>query len=131
MADLIWTDEFKIGNEKVDHQHETLFQLVNEFLASIREGRARADIEKVFNVLANYTQTHFADEESLFVNTKYPFSKKHIEEHRALIQRVSELKDDYDTGKTFMSLSVFSFLREWLKHHIIETDKKITPFINE
>jgi hemerythrin len=40
MADLIWTDEFVIGNEKIDHQYETLFKLVNEFLASIREGRS-------------------------------------------------------------------------------------------
>ncbi len=130
MADLIWSDEFKIGNEKIDHQHETLFQLVNEFLASIREGRAREEIDKVFNSLATYTQTHFADEENLFVNTQYPHSKYHIQEHRALIQKVTELKSNYDSGKAFMSLSVFSFLREWLKHHIIETDKKISPFIN-
>lgn len=130
MADLIWTDEFTIGNEKIDHQHEELFKLVNEFLVSIREGHARSKIDSVFNTLASYTQTHFADEENLFVNTKYPNSKMHIQEHRALIQRVSELKNNYDSGKNFISLTVFNFLREWLKHHILETDKKIAPYIN-
>ena len=129
MESLEWTSEMVIGNEKVDRQHHHLVDLVNEFLDAIRTGRSREDLEKVFNELAFYTQTHFNDEEELFKETAYPHTDEHIQEHKDLIAQVVKLKEEYISGKKFISLSVFQFLRKWLRDHILETDKKLAEYI--
>lgn len=126
---LVWNEEMVIGHEKVDSQHHHLVELVNQFLIDIRAGRSRDELEKLFDELAQYTQIHFKDEEELFKATDYPDIDSHIDEHQSLIEQVLQLKNEHISGKKFISLTVFQFLRNWLRTHILETDKKIARYI--
>jgi len=35
----------------------------------------------------------------------------------------------FTAGKTAMSLELFQFLKDWLAHHIGETDKQVADFL--
>lgn len=48
----------------------------------------------------------------------------HIAEHKIFTNEVNKFKNDFESGKIAMTISVLSFLKDWLLNHIAEEDKK-------
>jgi len=44
--------------------------------------------------------------------------------------KVIALQNDYQAGKTSLTIEVFKFLTDWLNKHILETDKKYSAYLN-
>jgi hemerythrin len=71
---------------------------------------------------------HFTVEESLMRILGYPEYEDHHEEHDKLIRQVVELQQKLKSGKANISFELLHFLRGWLSHHILETDKAYVPY---
>jgi hemerythrin-like metal-binding protein len=54
----------------------------------------------------------------------------HKLEHKKFVGQVGEFKKLFDSGKAMLSMEVMSFLSDWLKNHIMKTDKQYGPFFN-
>jgi hemerythrin-like metal-binding protein len=61
----------------------------------------------------------------------YPDLDLHRVEHQKFIEKTDELRRRVSQGEFVLSLEVMRFLRDWLKSHILGTDKKYAPFLNE
>ena len=48
-----------------------------------------------------------------------------------LCQKVSGFKEGLEKGKMSLTIEVINFLSDWLKKHIMGTDKKYSQFFNE
>jgi hemerythrin len=46
------------------------------------------------------------------------------------VQKVGDFKSHYDDGKIGLSNELMFFLADWLKDHILGTDKKFSPYFN-
>ena len=80
--------------------------------------------------LTNYTIYHFRTEEGYMEKYSYPALQSHRLEHQRFVQKVGEFKSSYDAGTIGLSNEVMHFLADWLKDHILGTDKKFGPFFN-
>jgi len=93
---LEWHDNLSVGIEKIDDQHKSMFDKLNEFFSSCGEGKCQEEVVNVLNFLDSYVAEHFYDEEQLQKKYNYSDYEQHKTEHDNLIQGVKTLKAGID-----------------------------------
>lgn len=130
MAFFTWNDSYSVGVKELDYQHQQLINMLNELYEAMQAQKASDILGSILMKLVNYTKTHFATEEKYFAQYGYPDTAAHKKEHVALTDQVLKFKEDFDGGRTTISVSLTSFLKNWLITHISGTDKKYGPYFN-
>jgi len=131
MSAIEWQPAFSVLVSRFDEQHKKLFNLINELHSAMQIGEGQVILGNIFSSLADYTKTHFADEERMMEANGYPDIFRHKAAHEYLIGRVLELKKEFVEGNGVLSISVLNFLRDWLTTHIQGEDKKYGTFFND
>lgn len=126
---LKWDDSYSVGINEIDSQHKKLIELITQLNTAMSEGKGKDVLGKIINELISYTKTHFALEEKLFDKVKYADSFAHKGQHKMFIEKVEQFKIDFEKGKTLLTIDVMNFLKEWLKNHILISDKKYAPYL--
>ena len=96
----------------------------------MKVGKGKEVLGSTFNEVVKYTTYHFDSEEKFFSLYNYPQTASHKKEHDNFVSEVQKLKQDYENGKTVMSLEVMNRLKDWLTNHILVSDKEYTAFLN-
>lgn len=123
-----WDNSLSVGVKVIDEQHKNFVTLLNGLFAAMKVGKGKDVLDKLLNELANYTVYHFSTEEKYFDKYKYEETLDHKAEHKNFISTINDFMSKYNEGKAFLTLDLFSFLKEWLINHIKVEDKKYTPF---
>jgi hemerythrin len=130
MALLTWDQSYSVKIAELDGHHQKLFSLLNCLHDAMREGKGSGVVRGIVEELVNYTHTHFAREEALMEQAKFPGLEVHRVEHQKLIGRVAEFKNALDKGQGVNTAAVLEFLREWLAKHIHGMDKSYSAHLN-
>ena len=122
-------DEYRIGVEIIDREHQRLFELVEKANRMARGWSADSgfdEIRQILQELKDYTEFHFADEESYMRNIRYEGYEAQKRAHEAFISRLEEtdLEQVQENPREYL-LSLVEYLLGWLIHHILHADKKI------
>ena len=125
MAMFTWGPEYSVGNDRIDREHQKLFEPADRLHQAMLSGGGNTILRGLFDELAEYTRTHFAHEEALMQRYSYPQLPAHAEIHRQLIARVASLQADLRGGKLTVTTNTMQFLRDWLSHHIGKTDRLV------
>ncbi len=128
MIKMEWNDSFNTGIELIDKQHQILVRAINLLGLALERGSNKELMDAIFETLADYTATHFADEEKMFDAAGFPESEQHKHTHQIFLQRVTELKTQFDAGGD-NAREVLAFLVDWLQKHILGTDRKYIPYV--
>ena len=126
-----WKPEYSVKIASIDGQHQNLFRMGEELYAAMSAGQGKAVLSKTLDRLVQYTKVHFAHEERLMRAHGYPGLEAHLVEHRALTQKVAAFQSEFENGKALMTVQLLNFLKDWLQHHIAESDQKYAPFLKE
>ncbi len=127
--DDIWTDKMYTGIDHIDEHHKKLVRLLLAVHAEQQAGGSHERLREILAELVSYTKYHFAAEERLMLEIKYPGLPEQRQAHQDFC---SELND------RFLSLSIkderlpaelFEFLRGWYADHILKHDLDIGVFI--
>ena len=127
---LAWKTEYSVGISEIDQQHKGLVGMMNELHDAMMQGKGSEVLGGILKRLIEYTQVHFKTEEDLFEKYGYPRAKEHIAEHKKLIADVEKFNRDYLADKAILSVDLLDFLGDWLKKHIVVSDRAYTPFLN-
>lgn len=122
-----WLDEYKIGNDTIDQQHQYLFDLANEIV------HPNNDQQKTHhNVLAlyHYVREHFKAEEALMKLYNYSDYEEHVKEHDLLSKRLNEISSGIIRGAIGPN-DVMKFMRNWLLNHILGRDILLGDFLRQ
>ena len=130
MAIISWKECYATGIERFDQEHQELVASVNRLYEAIRGKTTQDELPAIIEELTNYTLSHFAHEEELMAEYQYPNFEAHLQEHLALRDRIAEFQKGAEDPHQ-MALQLFTFLREWLLHHIVEVDGLYGPFLRE
>jgi|APMed6443717190_1056831.scaffolds.fasta_scaffold84736_1 hemerythrin len=130
MAIMQWNKTFETNIKKIDEQHQGLVNILNALHDSMLKGDSNSEMGKLLEKLVNYTVIHFKTEEELFDKHGFPETTKHKAEHNDLTGKASKLLKDHKAGATVVSADLMYFLKDWLKNHILGSDKKYGPFLN-
>ena len=126
---MLWNDQFQCRIPHIDAQHMALFEHI-EKLGTMHGDVSR--IPKTLEFLESYTAEHFADEESLHGQLRYPQALEHQRQHHAFVAQIRKLRKDYDaSGHNLATLmDVNHAVVEWLKKHILHSDKQFAEFFH-
>ena len=126
-----WKNDFSVGEETIDSQHKKLLDQVNKILDVVVFGvEAKIVEDNIMNFLEEYIKEHFLYEEEYMRKIKYPYIKKHRQEHRSFVKNYIKFKKELEMGvdKSKLILKVENFLGTWLLNHIGKEDKKYYLF---
>jgi len=66
MALMDWDARLRVGHPKIDEQHKSLVDTINELDAAVNEGKKHAELEALLAFLKSRAETHFLLDEDVF-----------------------------------------------------------------
>ncbi len=130
MSFLAWKDTMSVANPVIDRDHRMLIQYLNEMHDAMMAGHGKEIVGTILNRLVAYTHDHFGREELIWKSGRYIGIEKHKKEHADLLRTVTDFKVKYEKGTVSLSVDVLNFLRDWLKNHILKSDKDAADAIH-
>lgn len=130
MSFIAWDEKYSVGVRELDNQHKQLISILGELYDAMQAQKANEILGKLLSQLVTYTKTHFATEEKYMAQYGYPDLASQKREHEAFTKKVLDFKESFDSGRTSLSVSLASFVKDWLFSHISSSDKKYGPFLN-
>jgi hemerythrin len=126
---VTWSDRYSVGIPRIDSEHQKLISLVNDLYSAMLEGRGKSVADQILHGMADYTLSHFVNEERLMRLHAYPGFEAHKAEHEKLTKQVKHLQEEARGGKTVVSMEVMRFLQHWLVDHIVGVDKQYSAHL--
>lgn len=125
-----WTESYSVNIAVLDEQHRALFDVVNELDRALRFGEGSAALEDVLHKLTDYAAAHFELEESLMAQHEFPGLTTHRSYHEEFRQKIDEFLTAHRAGKAGVPVEALLFLKDWLKDHLLRTDRQYSAFLN-
>jgi len=129
MGIIQWNDSYSVKNDTIDEQHKKLFQLINEFNASVELKSSNGSISKLLEGLKKYIVFHFKTEEMYLHLYNYPHFNSHKKEHERFIEKVSSIESRYNEGDIPQPAEITAFFSAWINFHIKESDMDYADFL--
>lgn len=127
---LGWSEQFSVGVEQFDREHEKLFFLVGSLYDSIRTGANRTAVGALLGDLYAYSVGHMTHEEDILEEYGFPDLAAHRTEHKHFRKQLRDYMDEFDAGRTAIAVSLLQFLQDWLKMHMQGTDRQYVNFLH-
>ena len=130
---VTWSDDFLIGDEKIDGQHKELVRMTNDFYAGVQMGGmvAKVFFMKTIQGAVQYVKTHFATEEAFMQKVDYPLAAEHKEQHENFVTEVAQQVQVLEKEDNPDPAGFVKYLMNWILNHIAESDKKYTSYIEK
>lgn len=123
MQPHVWSDRLELGHEPLDGEHHLQMALVGALADALEQGRPAA-AKRVAEQLAGYTDAHFRGEQLLMEARAYRHLPEHVEEHRALLAHIAEIRYLLDGGEYDLALPMSLDLLTGLGSHIAASDRR-------
>ena len=126
-----WSEDYTVGVDDLDRQHERLIELINELDEVIQQGRHFRHCSPVLDGLIEYTMVHFSAEEAHMERVGYPGLEQHRGVHEQFIGDVVRLREEIDAGDRAAMDRLLVFLQGWLIGHIVGVDRQYASYTAE
>lgn len=130
MSFLPWSEKYALNIEIIDRQHRKLVDIINELHEASQKGSDSRKIQKIFDQLAEYTRTHFRDEEVMLKKHGYSSLNEHRQAHEKFVERIEGFHERFHTSP-LVSSQILDYLKYWLTSHILGTDRQYVQFIKD
>ncbi len=127
----MWNNELAIGIKEWDEQHQELFRRLDALLAACCSGNCTVAVQQTIVFLEEYIGLHFATEEQQMALHEPPQFRQHLAEHARFIIQLDSIKKSVAAGvaSSEIALQVNQMLIDWLKNHILQTDKVSASYL--
>jgi len=129
MAIITWDVRLETRHPQIDEQHKALIQAFNDLHLAMKQGKGKDEVGRTLTFLTEYTKTHFQMEENLMARAGYPRAREHREIHADFAGKAQALSDQFNQGKTLITLPVMTFIENWLVDHIQGEDFRLAQFL--
>lgn len=124
---MMWKDSYRLGVERIDHQHIELFRMTEDLVNAVKTGAGVEAYQKALAFLKDYVIYHFRDEEAYQESIHYSGMAAHKKEHRQFTQTVlnyeKRLTENGFDQKTMKDLA--GTVTAWLIYHVVDTDQEV------
>jgi hemerythrin len=126
---LAWSNEYLIGVDRIDLEHEAFFSLVCDFQLARLNHASKRELENLLEEIGLYARFHFRSEENVMESIGYPGLDEHRQKHWDLIESLSNIIVAY-TIDSATPERIEAFLVSWFLEHTSKEDRKIAQFVN-
>lgn len=136
MEQITWTADFSVGVKELDEQHKTLIDLVNQLQLSVNKNSkvhsdAMRELGYIVEEIGKYSKNHLKYEEKLLKENNYPDIQAHTSSHTDFIKEFSKIYLASTGSSENINLPIYTFLKNWVEHHILKEDMKYKQFFEE
>lgn len=124
----VWSDNYSIGNVRVDNQHKKLFELATKAYTMENKYISKDEMKRVLAEFFDYMKYHFDDEEIFMKSINYPRLEEHAKIHKSIIESMIKLITEIHNVNE-MKEQLVIIAKKWLLEHILQEDMKIGAFI--
>ena len=125
MSLINWREEFSVGVVEVDYEHQELIDLINEMHRSVQEGVTRGQVVAGLGEIYAQLAAHFALEEKVMQETRYPAFREHKMDHEALLDDLRDIMDEVEDDGEFDEKQLATDLGRWFSDHFRTHDAKL------
>lgn len=119
-----WDRKYSINNEKLDSQHQKLFELAAKVEEISDRPIYQVELKKLVAEFFSYIKVHFQDEEAYMTEIKHPYLEEHRLMHKqitkSMIKLIQSIKSTNDLKE-----KLYLVVNSWLIEHIIQHDMMI------
>jgi hemerythrin len=130
---LVWREELSVHDTIIDQEHQMIIEKFNHLYTLMKNGKGHKYYPQLIEFLNQYIETHFSNEEALQASIQYPLYEEHKVLHKAFTDQIRSIVEIHDpehvSNQALISINLF--LKNWLLHHILTEDMKISHFIKE
>lgn len=120
---LKWNDVYSIGHEKIDEEHQKLFELAKN-VTDCNDNKE--EIMQNIKKLIKYTKFHFANEELYMKSINFVFLDEHKKLHKMLIQQINDLvKNINNLFPSEIKTQLSTLINTNVVNHILIEDKRV------
>lgn len=124
-----WRDEFKIGIDEVDFEHQELIELINEIYDEAKtEGSILAVSDSLGDIFGKIS-AHFALEEKEMRELNYDQYEVHKEDHEQLLDSIRDIMDEYEEENNLDEEDFGNRLKDWFVNHFSTKDARLHKFL--
>ena len=132
MEKIQWSENFSVGVEKLDKQHQQIIGMLNRLISTPEAQDAHSEeITDILTVMTRYALEHFKTEEKLMMAHGYPGLEEHRLDHIAYRRKAIDFSTAASVGVESVPQILVAFLFDWWTHHILDEDMKFKPFFAE
>ncbi len=131
MSLIKWRDSFATGVERFDSDHRRIVEMIAELYTGITGGADKKKIERTITELISYTKYHFTNEEEHMRLHDFPKRAEHRIEHEDFKLKLAEMQKKLEQGDREVPRQLYTLLRDWFSHHIMEVDRQYGSFFLE
>ena len=127
---LVWDKKYELGDNRVDMQHKSLCEMVNNLIRRCEQGQSVDVIREALNFLVDYTVHHFGSEEALQREVGFPGYEEHRLLHKEFRDMIDGLLQTFADNESSGELrdKVCGEIIDWLTNHMQSEDSKIISF---
>ena len=124
-----WKEEYKIGVEHIDKQHQKLFEIAKEAYDLFKDEFRYDKFDRIIQIieeLKDYALYHFKSEEEYMLSINYKGYVSQKEAHDSFIEKINSIDlDAIDEDQDQHILEILDFIVGWISQHILGSDKLI------
>ena len=125
MSLLRWREEFSIGIADVDQEHRELVELISILQKDLRVGTDTAIIVRALENIYTQIASHFALEEKIMRDMRYPAMAVHQEDHETLLDDLRDIIDQVRDDGVLDETGLTDDLDRWFSDHFRTHDVKL------
>jgi hemerythrin-like metal-binding protein len=123
-----WDEHHRMGVDPLDREHQALFDCYRQLTdADIPSSDAAA---MGIAALEAHAATHFAHEEAVMIDSRYPYYVHHKRDHEAFLVELHQLKTSFEAGDDILD-ALRRFLKDWLASHIAIRDRGLAAHLRD
>lgn len=120
-----WADSYLLGHAPMDATHQEFVEIVNALLVC-----ADGDVLAHLHEFALHARAHFAQEERWMLESAYPGSQCHADEHAAVLKSVDEVLAVLQMGRSAsLGRKLAAALADWFPRHTDHIDSALAQWL--
>jgi hemerythrin len=125
-----WDNVLATGHVILDTDHERLVTLFNQLTTSVKERKGKDACAELLDKIIHHAQVHFAFEEQLMADHRYPKVDQHTAEHARLVKQAVRYMVKFEAATPGSHIPLIHFPEDWLTFHILSADKELAAFLS-
>lgn len=126
-APSLWSSKYELGIATIDHQHQSLFQLLDDLKSiTIRQDQDSIHFHLTLSLFRQWADRHFASEETVMTIIGFSDAHEHSIQHQDFLRRIEDASFSIRQNGDFLAAveKLADYVATWLDAHILIEDKK-------
>ncbi len=122
---LQWREEFSIGVDSVDFEHQELMDMINMIYAELENRRDVEEIKQTMGEVHAEISAHFALEEHIMRHARYVEFEEHKNDHENLLDQIRTMMDAIENDPEHALDGLSEALADWFPSHFVPFDARL------